>query len=146
MLGDSAVELYVAVAVTCIVSAVVALALSSLARHFEQRLLTVVLVILLSLVFCGAMFPLAEDYGFNVVSWFVPARWGFAASAASVDLDGIDVLAPRDPLWTHSIGRWLFDLAMLIAFAAAAIALLLRRLRKPTADPNSVKTKRKVRV
>lgn len=146
LLGDPVVELYVAVAATAIVSAIIALALASLARHSEQLLLIAVLVILLSLVFCGAMFPLAGDYGFNVFSWLVPARWGFAASAASVDLDGIDVLAPHDPLWTHSTGPWLSDLAILVAFGAAGIALLRWRLREPTTDSTSVTTKRKARV
>jgi ABC-type multidrug transport system permease subunit len=145
LLGDPVVELYVAVALTGIVSAILALALSSLAKHSEQLLLTAVLVILLSLVFCGGMFPLGGNYGLDVFSWLVPARWGFAASAASVDLNAIDALAPHDPLWTHSTGRWLSDLAILVAFAAAGIALLRWRLREPTADSKPV-TKRKVRV
>jgi ABC-type multidrug transport system ATPase subunit len=146
LLGDPVVELYVAVAATGIVSALLVLALASFAKHSEQLLLTAVLVILLSIVFCGAMFPLAGDYGFDVFSWFVPARWGFAAAAASVDLDSIDVVAPKDPLWTHSTGHWLSDVAVLVAFAAASVAVLHWRLREPTADSNLVTTKRKARV
>ena len=150
LLGDPVVELYVAVAATAIVSAVVTLALTSLARHTEQLLLIAVLIVLLSLVFCGGMFPLAGkldgDYAFNVFSWFVPARWGFAAAAASVDLGDIDVLAPHDRLWTHSTGRWLTDLAVLIAFAVVGIALLRWRLRPPADDSPSDTTTRKARV
>ncbi len=146
LLGDPVAELYVAVALTGIVSAILTLALASLARHSEQLLLIAVLVILLSLVFCGAMFPLAGNYGLNVFSWFVPARWGFAASAGTVDLSSVDALAPHDPLWSHSTGRWLSDLAILVVFAAAAIALLRWRLREPATDTNSVTTERKARA
>lgn len=146
LLGDPVVELYIAVAATAIASAVVTLALASLARHTEQLLLIAVLIVLLSLVFCGAMFPLAGDYAFNVFSWFVPARWGFAAAAASVDLDGIDALAPHDRLWAHSTGCWLTDLAVLIAFAAAGVALLSWRLRAPADNKPSDTTTRKARV
>jgi ABC-type multidrug transport system ATPase subunit/ABC-type multidrug transport system permease subunit len=146
LLGDPVAELYVAVALTGIVSAIVALALASLARHSEQLLLIAVLVTLLSLVFCGGMFPLAGHYGLDVVSWFVPARWGFAALAASVDLSSIDAVAPHDPLWNHSIGRYLSDLAVLLIFAAAAFALLRRRLREPDVESNSDLTERKAKA
>ena len=146
LLGDPVVELYLAVAATAIVSAVVTLALASLARHYEQLLLIAVLIVLLSLVFCGGMFPLAGDYAFNVFSWIVPARWGFAAAAAGVHLSSIDALAPHDRLWLHSVGRWLTDLAVLMAFAAAGIALLRWRLRAPADGSPSDTTTRKARV
>ncbi len=134
LLGDAAVELYVSVAATAVVSAIVALALSSLTKYREQLSPIAVLLILLSLVFCGGTFPLAARYGFNVVSWFIPARWGLAAGASSVDLNRIDELATHDMLWTHSIGWWLFDLAMLGVFAAVCLVLLRWRLRRPARD------------
>ncbi len=127
--GDSVIELYVSVAATAIVSAIIALACASLAKHRDQLLPIVVLVILLSLVFCGGTFPPAARYGFDVVSWFIPARWGFAAAASSVDLSEIDLLATQDTLWMHSPDCWALDIAMLTAFAVAGLALLRWRLR-----------------
>ena len=129
LLGDSVIELYVSVAVTAIVSAIIVLALASIARYQEQLLPIAVLVLLLSLLFNGGTFPLTGRDGFNVVSWFIPARWGFAAAASSIDLDGVDLLAARDTLWTHSTGRWLSNMGMLIAFAVAGIGVLYWRLR-----------------
>ncbi len=127
--GDSVVELYVSVAATAIVSAIIALALASLTRHRDQLLPIAVLVILLSLVFCGGTFPPSARYGFDVVSWFIPARWGFAAAASSVDLGEIDLLATRDSLWMHSPDAWVLDMTVLTAFAVAGLALLRWRLR-----------------
>jgi hypothetical protein len=66
--------------------------------------------------------------------------------AASVDLSSIDAVAQHDPLWNHSIGRYLSDLAVLLIFAAAAFALLRRRLREPDVESNSDLTERKAKA
>ncbi|HXY64426.1 MAG TPA: ABC transporter, partial [Mycobacterium sp.] len=58
-------------------------------------------------------------------------RWGFAASAATVDVHAVNLLAASDESWTHSAGRWLFDMAMLVGLGAVATAALRWRLRRP---------------
>ena len=59
-------------------------------------------VILASLLFDGSLVPLVSKWGFQQISWFVPAQWGFAASASTVDLRRVDALAANaadvDPL------------------------------------------------
>lgn len=132
LLGSPVLELYLTLALTGIVSTIVALALSSLAQYGEQVLLMAVLAILLSLLFCGGAFPLAGRLVLEQISWLLPAQWGFAASASDVDLHAVNVLASNAANWNHSAGRWLFDLGMLIAFGAAATAFLWRRLRRIT--------------
>jgi ABC transport system ATP-binding/permease protein len=119
------------VAITAIVSAVVALAVSSLTKYAEQILLAAVLITLISLVFSGGMFPLADHLGLEQISWFVPSRWGFAASASTVDVSAVDPLTGADKSWTHSTGQWLFNMAILIVFGAVATAFLRLRLRRP---------------
>ncbi|PQM48500.1 Arginine repressor [Mycobacterium talmoniae] len=94
--GAPILELYLAVAGTAVVSAMIGLALSALANYPLQLLVMFVLVILVSLVFCGGMAPITGRPGFEQVSWLVPARWGFAAAASSVDLRTIDLLAADD--------------------------------------------------
>jgi ABC-type multidrug transport system ATPase subunit len=131
VLGSAPFELYVTVAATAIVSVVVGLALSALARYKQLILPTGLLVILLSLMFAGALFPLADKDGVQQVSWLFPSRWGFAASASTVDLHSIAPLADYDALWAHSAGRWLFDMAMLLVLAAAATSVLWWQLRPP---------------
>lgn len=131
LLGSATFELFVTLAATAVVSAIVALVLSSLANFTEQILLAAVLVILISLVFAGGLFPLAGRVALEQISWFVPSRWGFAASASTVDVHAVNLLVSPDKLWTHSPGRWLFDMAVLLGFGAVGIAILGWRLRRP---------------
>ncbi len=134
LFGDSSLaataELFVALAVTAIVSAMVALALSSLATYSEQILLMAVLTVLFSLVLAGALFPIASRFGLEQVAWLVPARWGFAAVASTVDVHDVNLLAAFDDSWTHSSGRWLLDMGILVGLGVAATACGAR-LRRP---------------
>jgi energy-coupling factor transporter ATP-binding protein EcfA2 len=130
--GSAVVELFLAVAATAVVTAIVTLALSSLTTYTEQLVLITALIILISLMFAGAMFPLAGRFGLEQVSWLVPARWGFAASASTVDVHAVNMLAASDDSWTHSARWWLIDMAILIAFGAVATAFLRWRLRRPS--------------
>lgn len=136
LLGSPVLELYLAVVVTAVVSAVVALALSSLAKYAEQLLLMAVLVALISVLFSGGVFPLNGRFGLEQISWLLPSRWGFAASASAVDLPAINSLASSDQSWTHSAGWWLFDMAMLIALGAVWTVLVYLRLRS-VQQPNA---------
>jgi ABC transport system ATP-binding/permease protein len=135
LLGGSAFgavfELFVVLAITTIVSAMVALALSSLASHSEQILLMAVLIVLISVVFAGAMFPIVGRFGLEQISWLVPSRWGFAASASTVDVHAVNLLAASDDSWKHSTGRWLSDMATLVGLGVVATAWLRWRLRRP---------------
>jgi ABC-type multidrug transport system permease subunit len=135
LLGHSAYgatfELLVVLTATTIVSAMVALALSSLATYSEQVVLTAVLVVLISVVFAGAMFPIGGRFGLEQIAWIVPSRWGFAASASTVDVHSVNLLATSDDSWKHSTGRWLFDMGMLVSLGVVAITSLRWWLRRP---------------
>jgi ABC transport system ATP-binding/permease protein len=103
--------------------------LASLADYAQQLLLIAVLTTLVSLMFAGALFPVAGRFGLEQISWLVPARWGFAASASTVDVPAVNSLASSDKSWTHSAGWWAFDMAILIGFGVVATAALRWRLR-----------------
>ncbi len=133
MLHNPDVELYVAVAATAIVSAVIGLALSSLSSSLREVLPLVVPVILASLLFAGGLVPLVGTWGFDQISWIVPAQWGFAASGSTVDLHRVDALATNALVWTHYSGWWVFDMVMLLAFGAMWAGVVLFRLRHRTA-------------
>jgi ABC transport system ATP-binding/permease protein len=124
-------ELFVVLAATTIVSAMAALALSALASYSEQILLTAALIVLISVVFAGAMFPIDGRFGLEQVSWFVPSRWGFAASASTVDVHAVNVLAVSDDSWKHSTGTWVADMAALVGLGVVATASLRWGLRRP---------------
>jgi ABC transport system ATP-binding/permease protein len=126
------VELFVALAVTAIVSAMVALALSSLAEYAEQVMLIAVLIVLISLVFAGALFPVSGRFPLEQIAGLIPSRWGFAATASTVDLHAVNPLAQGDFSWKHSSGQWLLDMGLLIGFGVVATAALRWRLRRPS--------------
>jgi ABC transport system ATP-binding/permease protein len=138
LLHNADVELYVSVAVTAIVSAIVGLALSSLGKSLREVLPLLVPVILASLLFAGGLVRLVGTWGFDQISWFVPAQWGFAASGSTVDLRRVDALAANAQMWTHYSGWWVFDMTMLVLFGAMWAGFVLFRLRQPKREIRSL--------
>ncbi|OSC38154.1 ATP-binding cassette domain-containing protein [Mycobacterium decipiens] len=132
LLPNPGVELYVSVAATGIVSAIAGLALSSLGCSLREVLPLLVPVILASLLFAGGLLPLVGTWGFDQISWLIPAHWGFAASASTVDLRRVDDLAADDGLWAHYVGWWAFDMVMLVVLGAALAGFVWYRLRPAT--------------
>jgi len=131
LLHNATIELYLSVAGTAIVSASVGLALSSLGRSLREVPPLLVPVILISVLFNGSLIPLVSKWGFQQLSWFVPAQWGFAAAASTADLRRADALAANAETWTHYSGWWVFDMTMLVIFGGLAAGFTRYRLRPP---------------
>jgi ABC transport system ATP-binding/permease protein len=123
------VELYLGLALTVITSAMVGLVLSSLARSTEQVLPMLVVSIMVSMVLAGGLIPVTGRLVLNQLSWLVPGRWGFAASASSVDLNNVEAGLPADRLWRHVASAWLQDTGMLAGLAVVLAGLARFRLR-----------------
>jgi ABC transport system ATP-binding/permease protein len=123
------VELWLTLALTAIASAMVGLALSSLARSTEQVLPMLVVVIMVSMVMAGGLIPVTGRMLLDQTSWVVPARWGFAAAASTVDLNNIEAALPADRLWRHVRSAWLLDMGMLVPLAVVFIGIVRFRLR-----------------
>lgn len=134
LLHNATVELYVGVAVTAIVSAVLGLALSSLGKSPREVLPLVVPVILAAALFNGSLVQLVSRWGLQQISWFVPAQWGFAATASTTNLRRVDSLAADAVTWTHYSGWWVFDMGMLVLFGVLAAGFTLYRLRSPLGE------------
>jgi ABC transport system ATP-binding/permease protein len=122
-------ELYLGLALTAITSAMVGLTLSSLARSTEQVLPMLVATIMISMVLAGGLIPVTGRLILDQTAWFVPARWGFAASASTVDLNSVEAGLPADRWWRHVPSAWLFDAGMLMALAVVLAGLVRFRLR-----------------
>jgi len=122
-------ELYLGLALTAITSAMVGLTLSSLARSTEQVLPMLVVTIMVSMVLAGGLIPVTGRLVLDQLAWFVPARWGFAASASTVDLNSVEAGLPADRLWRHVAGAWLQDVGMLAALAVVLAGVVRYRLR-----------------
>jgi ABC transport system ATP-binding/permease protein len=127
--GRGVLELYLGLALTAITSAMVGLALSSLARSTEQVLPMLVVTIMISMVLAGGLIPVTGRVVLDQLAWFVPARWGFAASASTVDLNSVEAGLPADRLWGHVPSAWLHDTGMLVGLAIVLAGLVRYRLR-----------------
>lgn len=131
-LGSPTLDLYLSLTVAAIVSAIVGLLLSSVARSAEQVLPMLVVVIMLSIVFSGGMIPVTGRVGLDQASWFLPGRWGFAATASVVDLLKIaPLMSVDDQLWHHELRWWALDIGVLLLLGAVAAFAVYRRLRLP---------------
>ncbi|WP_428340441.1 ABC transporter permease [Mycobacterium sp.] len=119
LLGHSTVaatgELFLTVAAACVASAVLGLAISSLVRSSEQIMPLFVVAVMAQLVLCGGMVPVTGRLGLDQMSWLMPARWGYAAAASTVDLRHLvpPTLLPQDQFWQHTRHFWLLDMGML---------------------------------
>ncbi|BBX44634.1 ATP transporter ATP-binding protein/permease [Mycobacterium cookii] len=108
-------ELLITVAATCVASAVLGLAISSLVRSGEQIMPLFVVAVMAQLVLCGGMVPVTGRLGLDQLSWVMPARWGYAAAASTVDVRHLvpPTMLPQDQFWQHTRHFWLLDMGML---------------------------------
>ena len=95
LLGNATLELYVTVAAACVASAIFGLVLSSLARSNEQIMPLLVVSLMAQLVLSGGMVPVTNRIFLDQLSWTMPSRWGYAASASTVDLWTLDARSGR---------------------------------------------------
>jgi ABC transport system ATP-binding/permease protein len=130
VLGNSAAELYITLAVTALIAAINGMALSAAARSPEQILPMLVISVMLSIVLAGGLIPVTDRLVLNQLSWTLPARWGFAASASTVDLRHLVALVPaNETLWTHDPTWWLLDMIILVLLGVATIGFIRWRIR-----------------
>jgi ABC transport system ATP-binding/permease protein len=130
-LGNPTLDLFVVMAATTVASAMVGLALSAMAKSNEQIMPLLVVAVMSQLVFSGGMIPVTGRVVLDQMSWFTPARWGFAASASTVDLIKLvpGPLTPKDAHWEHTASAWWFDMAMLAAISIGYLTFVRWRIR-----------------
>jgi ABC transport system ATP-binding/permease protein len=135
VLGSSkyaaSLELFLTVAATCVASAILGLVLSSIARTSEQIMPLLVVSLMLQLVLGGGMVPVTNRVFLDQMSWAMPSRWGYAASASTVDLWKLvpGTLSPKDSHWKHTTGAWLLDMGMLASLSVVYSVIVRWRIR-----------------
>lgn len=135
LFGSASLDLYAAMALTAIVSAIVGLLLSSLAKSSDWVMPMLVVMIMSAIVFAGGLIPVTGRAGLNQLSYLMPVRWGFAGAASSIDLMTANALnTVDDPLWRHQLSWWLTDMGILLLLGVAATVWVAMRLRLPAAD------------
>jgi hypothetical protein len=82
------------------------------------------------LVLCGGLIPVTGRAVVSQLSWAVPARWGYAATAATVDLRRISPATQPDDLWRHAPGPWLLAVAILACCVATTTVLVAARVSR----------------
>jgi ABC transport system ATP-binding/permease protein len=127
LLGNATLELFVAVAATCVAAAMLGLLLSALARSNEQIMPLLVVSLMMQMVLSGGIVPVTNRFFLDQLSWVVPSRWGYAAQASTVDLWTVSPgpQSPRDRHYQHTSSAWLFDMGML-AVQSVVYAVLVR--------------------
>ena len=131
VLGNPAVELFATVAATCVASAILGLAISALVRSSEQIMPLFVVSIMAQLVLCGGMVPVTGRLALDQLSFAMPARWGYAAAASTVDVRHLvpGTLLAQDRFWRHTADTWLLDMGMLAALSVCYAGFVRWKIR-----------------
>ncbi|MFC4783615.1 FHA domain-containing protein [Nocardioides sp. MAHUQ-72] len=125
VIGLGTLEIVVPLALVSVAMVMAGLLISALVSSSEQTMPALVALVMLQLVLCGGLLPIAGRAGLEQLSWAVPGRFAFAASASSVGLES----APhhrgtvRDALSTSSAGYWTLDVVALVVLALVLTAL-----------------------
>lgn len=131
VLGSPTLEIIVPIAMVTTSATMLGLCISALAKSVAQTTPVLVVIVMAMLVLSGGMFELSGQPVLDQVSWMSPTRWGFAASAASVDLLAMVSPVFEDSLWTHSAGSWWRSILLLtvqIGLLTTAARFAMRRL------------------
>jgi ABC transport system ATP-binding/permease protein len=132
LLGSPLLELVLAMAVLAIASMTLGLLISAIVKTSERALPLLFLSVMAQLVFTGGIFSLNGKVGLDQISWFFPSRWGFAATASTVNFGVISPASPGtkpDPLWNHTGHTWLMDMGLQVVLAGVLAFLTWRRLK-----------------
>lgn len=117
------------VAATCVASAILGMVLSALARSNEQIMPLLVVSLMLQLVLAGGLIPVTGRVFLDQLSWVMPSRWGYAASASTINLRMLVPVGPKDSHWAHTQSAWLLDMGMLAALSVIYTGIVWWRIR-----------------
>ena len=129
VLGSGHIEIAVAVAAVGITMTLAGLVVSAAATSRAQTMPALLALVLAQLVLCGGLFALSGRVGLEQVSWLLPARFGYAATAATTGLQTAP-LTEADQLYDPTAQQWLIDIAFLGLQALAFLALAAWALQR----------------
>ena len=112
-------EVMISVALVGVASMAIGLLVSSAVSTAERAMPLVFLLVMVQVVTTGGIFPVHGKIGIEQIAWFTPSRWGFAANAATVNLNHLllNTGSNVDPAWNHTAHAWLIDVgAMVLLF------------------------------
>jgi len=129
--GVPLAELILGIAVLAVASMCLGLFVSAIVSTSEKAMPFLVLFTMVQVVLSGGVVPLAGKAGLEQLATIAPSRWGFAAAASTVDLNGISppLGGINDPLWAPTSSHWLKDMGVMIGLAVIFTLLAWIRMR-----------------
>src|SRR5271165_5712271 len=127
------VEIMLAMALLAIASMTIGLLISAAVNSSDKTMPLLVVAVLVEVVLSGGIIRLNNMAGLEQLSWLSPSRWGFAAAAATIDLNKVTPPPPGatpDPLWNHTPHVWFLDMGMLLALTVVLASITWWRLRQ----------------
>jgi hypothetical protein len=130
VLPSQTMEIIVAMVAIALVSTVLGLLISALARTTEQTTPIMVILVMAQLVFSGGLFLLTDSPIMKIIAWFFPTRWGFAAGAATVNINGMLPPKFQDPAFNSTADNWWLYMILLAVQMVVLIGLTRLALRR----------------
>jgi ABC transport system ATP-binding/permease protein len=127
------VEIMIAVALVAIASMAIGLLVSSAVSTSERAMPLVFLLVMIQVVTTGAIFTIHGTPVIEQIAWLTPSRWGFAAIAATTNLNvvgGYVTSNTADPTWNHSAHTWIIDVVAVVALFGFYSGLAWWRVNK----------------
>ncbi len=125
LLEPARLEVTVAVVAAAVTSMLIGLLISALVANADRTMPLLVLVVMAQLVLSGGFVPVAGRALLEQLAWVAPARWSFAAAAATSGLQALPGSAERDVRWQHSTDAWAGNLTMLLLLSTVLTALVM---------------------
>ncbi|WP_109508444.1 FHA domain-containing protein [Nocardioides speluncae] len=129
-------EIAVAIGFTSFTMAVIGLAISALVTSSEQTMPTLVGLVMLQLVLSGALLPVDGRPVLEQLAWLAPARWGYAASATSVDFNLFltPEAAEYSGLYSHTVGQWVANMTALVVLCGLSMVMAFIFVRRSSKE------------
>ena len=131
VLSSPLVELMLGMALLAVASMTAGLLISAVVNSSDKTMPLLVVAVLVEVVLSGGVIRLNNMTGLSQLSWLSPSRWGFAAAAATVNLNVVTPPPPgdtADPLWNHTAHTWYLDMGLQLALAVVLAAFTWWRL------------------
>jgi ABC transport system ATP-binding/permease protein len=124
------VEVIVEMCAIALVSTVLGLLISALAKTTEQTTPIMVVLVMAMLVFSGGLFQLEGNKIMEIIAWIFPTRWGFASAAETTNIfDMIGAVFP-DHLFKHDVHLWWRSMIFLAIQFAVLVGLTRLALKR----------------
>jgi ABC-type multidrug transport system ATPase subunit len=122
-------DIIIAVWLVAVASTAFGLFASAMVRTTDQTTPILVVSVMFQLVLSGALFAVHGTPALEYLAYLDPARWGMAASAASVDVRNLPAEI-FDPIWSHRPEYWWTPVVIMLVQIVALLGLTRLALRR----------------